>query len=256
VRTSHLPIPFVVAFLVACNGAEVPDDEAVASTSQAWDSQAGNPTHATHSYLTEYAIDALRTEYPELEAFRAKLVDGANLELHELPLDDAELEALRIRAGGTNWGADHPDLVWADATDAYRAGDKAKGYRYLGIVLHWVEDMAGPAHAFHVIHQSSPFDWDHFEVLSFWKWAPSYEGVTTGSPGLATPDAFVEWSGAWARSDFQAAFPGVTYTRTLFPLLWIPANGRYQTFAKQRQGRAALTTRFALESAARAWLTP
>ena len=36
-----------------------------------WDSDnKGNPTHATHSYLTEWAIDLLKGQFPELQQFR------------------------------------------------------------------------------------------------------------------------------------------------------------------------------------------
>jgi hypothetical protein len=35
------------------------------SGARGWDSQAWNPTHATHSYLTEWAIDQLKGQFPE-----------------------------------------------------------------------------------------------------------------------------------------------------------------------------------------------
>src|SRR5678815_4030055 len=71
------------------------------SAEQDWDSQGGNPTHATHSYLTEHAVDELAWAYPDLTKYRGNVVTGANLELHETPVKDAEQEKLRVEAGGT-----------------------------------------------------------------------------------------------------------------------------------------------------------
>ena len=51
----------------------------------AWDSAHPlNRTHPTHTYLTECALQ--RAGLPELEKYRAVLIDGANSELHELPI--------------------------------------------------------------------------------------------------------------------------------------------------------------------------
>ncbi|MGD9914126.1 MAG: hypothetical protein AB7S80_08590 [Rhizobiaceae bacterium] len=57
--------------------------------------------HPTHSYLTEYAIDRLRGDFPELQRYRKALIDGANQELHELPVEGVlygiDLDARRIQ---------------------------------------------------------------------------------------------------------------------------------------------------------------
>jgi hypothetical protein len=155
-----------IATLGGCAADAQSTDSASAATQEGWDSQDGNPTHATHSYLTEYAADQLRAAYPELDTYRASLIDGANREIHDLVLKDPEQEALRIEVGGNNYGCDHPDRMWNHVTTSYHAGDKAKAYWYLGIMLHYVEDIGVPAHAFHVYHQSSPSNWDHFEVMA------------------------------------------------------------------------------------------
>jgi len=42
--------------------------------------------HSTHSYLTEYALDQLQAQYPDLKKYRAVMVEGANQEMHELPV--------------------------------------------------------------------------------------------------------------------------------------------------------------------------
>src|SRR4051794_8840379 len=57
--------------------------ELVSPSALAWDSDAGNPTHATHSYLTEWSLDQIKADYPELEKNRKAVIEGANTELHE-----------------------------------------------------------------------------------------------------------------------------------------------------------------------------
>src|SRR4051794_37672480 len=62
----------------------------LARDSGAWDSAYHNPTHPTHTYITDWAINQLRPDLPKLGQFRDALVDGANTELHELPVRDFE----------------------------------------------------------------------------------------------------------------------------------------------------------------------
>lgn len=220
---------------------------------QAWDSQDGNPTHATHSYLTEFAIDSLKARYPELDLYRATIVDGANRELHELPVADAEQEALRLEVEGTNWGANHPERMWAHARDSHAAGDDEKAYWYLGILLHYVEDMGVPAHAFHVIHQGTFSQKDNFELLALQWWDPSYSAINRADPHYATPDAYVSFSGGWAAQDFGATFPGVTYSLSFFPSTWWFISSTKSNFVRNRQGRTAMVTKWALEAAVTHW---
>jgi hypothetical protein len=230
--------------------------ENVGQQQQAWDSQDGNPTHATHSYLTEFAIDSLKAQYPELQTYRAQIVDGANRELHELAVTSgstystaSELEMLRVEAAGTNWAADHPERTWARAKTLYAAGNKAKAWFYTGIVLHWVEDMGVPAHAFHVIHQGTLTEKDNFELLALQKWAPDFSSMNRTNPGYTAPSDYVEYDGAWAASDFQATWPGVTYSRTFFSSSWLWASSKESTFVKRREGRVAYATTWALYAA-------
>ncbi len=244
---------FPLLLLAACGAPpqDTEDDGAVIGrTQEGWDSQDGNPTHATHSYLTERAIDALRNEYPELETFRAEIVDGANRELHDKPVSDPEQEALRVEAQGTNWACAKPEVFWNHALEHYRAGDKAKAYWLTGILLHMVEDMGVPAHALHVYHQASPWDWDDFEIMALEKWSPSYADVNRADPGLRAPADYVAWSGEWAANDFHESFPHVAYTRTFFPVMWLFASSKEKTFVKDRQGRTAMVATWALERAA------
>ena len=45
-----------------------------------------------------------------------------------------------------------------------RAGHTRRAYFFLGALLHYVQDMGVPAYALLVYHQSSPSDWDNFEI--------------------------------------------------------------------------------------------
>ena len=239
--------------LAGC-GAEGPATESeahehVGHAEQAWDSQAGNPTHATHSYLTEYAVDQLSGQYPELATYRATLVDGANRELHELPVSDPFEEELRVAVGGTNWGADHPEVAWHRAKASYAAGDKGMAYWYVGVVLHYVEDMGVPAHAFHVIHQGNLTQRDNFELLGLQRWAPLFDSLHT-DPHYAAPSDYVAWSGAWTKSDFQQAFPGTTYSLHMFPVSWLWSSNAQATFVREREGHTAVAAKLALHAAA------
>ncbi len=223
-------------------------DEPVAAQQQTWDSQDGNPTHATHSYMSEFALDQLKGWYPQLQQYRAQIVDGSNRELHELPVSDPEQEALRVAVGGTNWACDRPAILWDDARAAYSSGDRAKAWWYVGIVLHFVQDMGAPAHAFHVVHQASVSQMDNFEFLALQRWAPYYD-ANRSDPVLASPADYIEFGGAWTVEDFQQAFPGKAYTRTMFATSWLWAPTAQKNFVRNRQGRGALATQWALLAA-------
>lgn len=241
----------------ATDGTE-PSDEHIGHNEGAWDSADGNPTHPTHSYMIEYAIDQLKAQYPELQTYRAQIVDGANRELHELPITSsgspygtvAEQEALRVEAGGNNWAAAYPEKTWARAKTAYATGDKGKAWWLTGIVIHWVQDMGVPAHAFHVIHQGTLSEADDFEVLALQKWSPSYSAINKTNPLYTSPASYVTLSGTWAASDFNYTWPGVTYTRGFFSTSWLWASSKEKTFVYNRQGRTAEANKWALKAAA------
>lgn len=247
-------LPFLALFAAGCIAEPTAPEgqEPVGATEQAWDSQDGNPTHATHSYLTEFAIDQLKARFPELQTYRAQLVDGSNRELHELPLTNAEQESLRREVEGTNWGCNHPERMWARARNTYRA-NKGKAYWYLGILLHYVEDMGVPSHALHVVHQGTFSQKDNFELLALQSWSPSYSAINRTDPRWLTPDAYVNTSGNWSASDFTTTFPGVTYSLSFFPATWFFISSTKSTFVRNRQGRTAMVTKWALESAVTHW---
>jgi hypothetical protein len=245
----------------SCNAAEPCDapkdgkveEEQVGTAEQRWDSQDGNPTHATHSYMTEYAMDQLKGSFPALNSYRANLIDGSNRELHELTLSDPELESLRVQAGGTNWSADRPDVIWSYARYAYSVGNLPKAYYYLGIVLHCVEDMGAPVHAYRITHQGTFSEMDNFEALALVRWAPDYRSINRSDPGYARPSDYVAWSGNWAASDFQSTWPGATYSRGFFSMTWLTASTKQGNFVKARQGRTATATAWTLRSALTHW---
>jgi hypothetical protein len=219
-------------------------------TEQGWDSAGGNPTHATHTYLTEHALDSLEADHADLATYRSEILAGANLELHELPVKDAEQESLRVEAGGTNWGCERPEVYWAHAKERWLVGDRAKAYWFVGILLHFVEDLGVPAHALRVWHQNTPSTWDHFEVMGFQKWYPSYSAINQWDPWYADPADYVAYSSWWTATDFESEYPGVSYTRTFFAKTWLFASSKQKTFMRNRQGRTATVATWALEAAA------
>jgi hypothetical protein len=236
--------------------ASAPDGAApTGSSEQGWDSQGGNPTHATHSYLTEFALDQLRGTYPELDTYRQTVVDASNVEIHDIALDDAFSESLRHTIGGNNWGCAHPEYLWSSARHFYTQGDKRSAYWYLGLLLHYVEDAGVPAHAFHVYHQSSLGESDNFEVQAFQQWMPSFASIDRANPTFATPTDYVALSASWAAHDFNATFPGVTYTRTFFSPSALLRSDTERSFMGNRQGRTATAVKWALHSAMSHWGT-
>lgn len=244
-------LPCLLALLAAC-AANVGDDEIdrefTEADQQAWDSQAHNPTHATHSYLTEVALGGVAARHPEAWAYRYFVLLGANTELHELPVDDPDLERLRLEVEGTNGACRHPERLWTRTRAAYQIGNKVGAYFLLGLLLHYVEDMGVPAHALGVIHQGTWSEHDNFELMGLMKWAPDF-GLDRGRPWLTAPDAFVGFSAQWTRDDFATAFPGETYRRDFFPSTWLFARKKYTTFVKQREGRSAVAAYWALDTA-------
>lgn len=241
----------VMAMTALCAGAcGASDEEPTGEADQHWDSADGNPTHATHSYMAEYAIASLTGALPEVAQYRAAIVKGANLELHELPIGDAYYDAVRREIGGNNWAADHPEKLWDKAVTAYRLGNKEQAFVYVGILLHYVQDMGVPAHAFHVIHQSTFGHWDNIEVLAFFDFHADMKVLAPIDPGFESPLAYIEWSGQEARDHWNAAFPGQKYTRTSIPSAYKDLSDAQWTFLRTREAHATMANVFALRRAA------
>jgi hypothetical protein len=245
----RLPLQaLLIAVLASCAAAPVEED--VATHEQHWDSAAGNPTHPTHSIMAEFAVKQVQGEVSEVVKYQKAIVDGANLELHDLV--HPKYEALRREIGGNNWAAEHPELLWDKARASYRAGDKAQAYFYVGILLHYVQDMGVPAHAFHVIHQSSAKDWDHTELLAFFDFHGDLRAPGPTDPELESPLAYVEWSAESARQHFKTLFPGETYHRKFLPQAYADLTDTQWAFLRGREAHCAHATAFALRSAAKA----
>lgn len=235
--------------LASCSAAE-PANESDAVLEQHWDSARGNPTHPTHSLMAEIAIKTNRAAFPEVVEFEKSIVEGANLELHDLVHDTHE--ALRLELGGNNWAAERPELLWQKARAAYATGAKADAYFYIGILLHYVQDMGVPAHAFHVIHQSSMSNWDHLEVLGFFDFHADLRTSGTPDPELSNPTDYVEWSAQTAREHFWSAFPGAVYNRKYFPQAYDQMTDEHWAFLRRREAECVWATSYALRSAAQA----
>ncbi|MCC6983892.1 MAG: hypothetical protein IT535_11525 [Bauldia sp.] len=218
----------------------------------AWDSESRlNPTHATHSYLTEHAIGQLVGRYPEVALYRAPLLAGANTELHELPVEGVlygvDLEQKRVEHRGTNAGSDNVRGWWADALAAYRAGNREQAYFYLGVLLHMVEDMGVPAHANGLEHQAYP-NFDDFEFLALFNWRPSLADINRTDPGYAEPWRYYAFSRDWTAADA----PGYRDIKG-FPKTWAFADADERLLLQNRQGRTATVVAWALASALRAF---
>jgi hypothetical protein len=247
-RVLALPLlAALVSAVVSCAAAQA-DEEEAGSTEQHWDSADGNPTHPTHSIMAEFAIKQTRAELPEVAAYQKDIVAGANLELHDL--QHPKFEALRLEIGGNNWAAERPELLWDKARASYASGDKAQAFFYVGILLHYVQDMGVPAHAFHVIHQSGPKDWDHVELLAFFDFHGDLRAPGPTDPRLDGPVAYIEWSAGTARDHFNTAFPGATYHRKFLPQAYADLTDAQWAFLRGREAHCAHATAFALRSAA------
>ncbi len=223
------------------------------SDEQAWDSQGGNPTHATHSYLAEYAMGQLQGTYSELTTYRSAIIDGTNAEIHDLKLSDPTSEQIRQAVVGTNSACEKPEVAWYSAQYYYAHGNKHAAYWFLGLLLHYVADMGVPAHGFGVYHQSSPSDWDTFEVQALQRWYPSYSNINKSDPKYSNPASYVKFSGNWSTGDFSSTYPGSVYSRTFFSSSPFWASSKEKTFMQNRQGRTAVALKWAMASAMQHW---
>ena len=92
-------LPFLALFAAGCIAEPTAPEgqEPVGATEQAWDSQDGNPTHATHSYLTEFAIEPSDLTLPA--GGGVVTITNAGTVDHNLSVDGQTSEM--IPAGGT-----------------------------------------------------------------------------------------------------------------------------------------------------------
>jgi hypothetical protein len=208
--------------------------------------------HPTHSYLTEFAIDQLDGKYPELRKYRDVLVEGANQELHELPVEGTlygiDLDAARVEHKGTNAGSDDVPGWWSDAMAAYAGGDKEQAYFLIGIVLHMIEDMGVPAHANGVYHQGTVSEFDNFEAMALQKWDPDFKHVNRKDPGYVEPSRYYKFSQNWAHADAPNYDDPDEFSKT-----WLTASDEEEQLVRDRQARTAMAAFWALRAAVKAF---
>ena len=216
----------------------------------AWDSAAGNPTHPTHSYLSECAIDRLKGQYLELQQYQGIIIEGANEELHELSVTGAkyniDLEAKRVQHQGTNEGSDDIQGWWQDSLRAYRQGNKKQAYFLLGVMLHMIQDMGVPAHANKIYHQGNLTEFDNFEFLALSNWKPKFDDINRQDPGYSQPWHYYGFSQEWTSADAPSYNSRNSYSK-----FWLTASSSEKRLLSNRQGRTCFVTQWALNSALR-----
>ena len=221
----------------------------------AWDSAGWNPTHPTHTYLTEYAIKELKGAHPSVDKYRKQLIAGSNTEIHELPIKCTKYgvdfnERRANRYIGTNVGCKHPDLMWKDALDAYRQGNKELAYFLIGMLLHQIQDMGVPSHAHDIYHQGNATQFDNFEFMALWNWKPDYRAIKKQDPGVndptafADPSAYYEFSKKWCIEDAPSYTSSKQFSKT-----WTLASREERKLLQQRQAATAMVTKWALAAA-------
>lgn len=207
--------------------------------------------HPTHSYLTEYAIDQLRGDFPEVQKYRKALIDGANQELHELPVEGVlygiDLDARRIQHKGTNAGSDDVPGWWKDARAAYKSGNNEQAWFLVGIMLHMIEDMGVPAHANGVYHQGNVKEFDNFEAMASQKFDPDFSQVDRKDPGYSDPSKYYAFSQKWAHADAPNYKGPDEFSKT-----WVTASKSERKLMRKRQANTATVVTWALRSAAKA----
>lgn len=229
---------------------------AATAPARAWDSAKfewlTDIVHPTHSYMTEFAIAELRATFPELYQYRSALIDGANQELHELPVEGTlygvDLDARRQAHRGTNAGSDDMQGWWRDAEAAYAAGDIERAYFFTGIVLHMIQDMGVPAHANSVYHQGTITEFDNFEAMALQKWDPDFKRVDRSDPGYDDPWRYYGFSQQWAAADAPGYDDPDSFSKT-----WLTADDEEEQLVRDRQARTAAVTLWALRAAAEAF---
>jgi hypothetical protein len=215
-----------------------------------WDSESWkNPTRPTHTLMTEWAVKQLAKDYPEAEQFRKQLVAGANVEVHELPIAckqyGLDMNVNReSRYVGTNAGCKHPELIWEDSLKAHGEGNHELAYFLLGVLLHQVQDMGVPAHAYDIYHQGNATEFDNLEFMGLWNWKPDTENISKQDPCFKDPSAYYQFSRAWTREEA----PGYA-SRDQFPKTWTFASRKERELLRRRQGGCCHVTKWALKSA-------
>jgi hypothetical protein len=228
----------------ALSRSSVTNTQTPSSSLISWDSKKGNPTHPTHSYLTEWGIDQLKGQYPELERYRQQILAGAN----SGTMYGIDLNAKRVEHKGSNWGSEDIQGWWQESKNAYQKGNKDQAYFYLGVILHMIEDMGVPAHANHVIHQGNRSEFDNFEFMALSNWKPSFSEINRTDPGLTEPWQYYAFSEDWTKNDAPNYRNRDSFSKT-----WTFAKKSEKKLLSNRQGRTCNVVKWALNSAMKAF---
>ena len=214
-------------------------------------------SYSTHSIMTNIAVRRLKSRYPILDTYRRDLVRGANLELHEIKLKNTSLERLRVQIGGSNEGLRYPDKLWGGIIYQYRKGDRKRAFLYLGILLHMIQDMGVPSHAWSIYHQAphgtEVFNFDNFEAMTAINWKPDFGGFVRSNPNYTKPWEYYNLSRNWTRMDTRH-WHGLNKSwnksdRDNFAKTWTTASSKERRLASTRQAWTAKVTEWALHSA-------
>lgn len=235
----------VFLFLAALTADLQPHASACAWDSASWK----NPTRPTHSLITKWAIEALGEDYPELVDYSEQLIDGANVEVHDLKIKCTKYgvdfnQRRAERYIGTNAGCERPDLIWKDSLEAYQNGQTELAYFTLGVLLHQIQDMCVPSHANNIYHQGNMTEFDNFEYMALWNWKPKVEDIEVEDPVFENPSDYYDFSISWCQEDAPDY-----KSRNQFSKTWTFAGEDERWLLSRRQGAACLVTRWALESA-------
>lgn len=216
----------------------------------AWDSDSWmNPTRPTHTLMTRWAVDRLQEAHPEVGTFRAQLIEGSNVEVHELPIEceryGLDMNVLReTRYVGTNAGCEHPELIWEDSLKAHEEGNDELAFFLLGVLLHQIQDMGVPSHAHDIYHQGNATEFDNFEFMALWNWGPDFENIGKEKPGLDDPSGYYGFSKTWTLED-APNYAG----RDGFSKTWTFASREERALLRGRQGSCCYLTKWTIESA-------
>lgn len=241
---------WIVAAAVFCLGIAFPGESHPCEPAGAWDSASWkNPTRPTHSLITKAAIESLQADYPELSEYSEQLIDGANVEIHELKIKCTNygVDFNKRRAEryiGTNAGCERPDLIWEDSLEAYQNGNTELAYFTLGVLLHQIQDMCVPAHANGIYHQGNMTEFDNFEYMALWNWKPNIDDIEKEDPVFDNPWDYYEFAQAWCQEDAPDYNDRDSFSKT-----WTFASEDERWLLSIRQGAAIYVTIWAMEAA-------
>jgi len=138
------------------------------SPAAAWDNL--YDTGSSHWRMLEQVIDQVPLPFVDQgneDSIYALLLNGSVYEgSHYIRRSPAVGCDYWLQAVGSNSGTTHLEYWWQSALCYYRAGDHETAYTMLGRMVHLIQEMGAPPHAYYVMHGESILDQDPFEILS------------------------------------------------------------------------------------------